>query len=178
MPPGMEVGLGPGNIVLDGDPAPPWKGAQKPHPTFRTTLLWHGRLSQQLLSTCLKLKEYHQIISCQIELAIQSYTLNILFYGRPTGHGIVFCSCGYFLSSSFVLFPRLFSADAGWMSTILPRTRRGLSANLECRSEMCYTRLAENTGRKNTHLRTIAQLCRAIGLSSQLTHVLTIGKTC
>ena len=54
----------------------------------------------------------------------------------------------------------------------------GLSANLECRSEMCYTRLAENTGRKNTHLRTIAQLCRAIGLSSQLTHVLTIGKTC
>ena len=23
MPPGTEVGLGPGNIVLDGDPAPP-----------------------------------------------------------------------------------------------------------------------------------------------------------
>jgi len=30
MPLGMEVGLGPGNIVLDGDPAPPpCKGAQQ-----------------------------------------------------------------------------------------------------------------------------------------------------
>jgi len=28
-----EVGLDPGNIVLDGDPAPPWKGTQQP-PTF------------------------------------------------------------------------------------------------------------------------------------------------
>jgi len=27
---GTEVGLGPGNIVLDGDPAPPpWKGEQQ-----------------------------------------------------------------------------------------------------------------------------------------------------
>ena len=30
---GMEVGLGPGDIVLDGDPAPPRKGAQQ-SPTF------------------------------------------------------------------------------------------------------------------------------------------------
>jgi len=29
---------------------------------------------------------------------------------------------------------------------------------------------------KNRHLGTIAQLCRAIGISSQLRHVLTIGK--
>jgi len=35
MPSGMQVGLSPGNIVLDGDPAPPWKGAQQP-PTFQT----------------------------------------------------------------------------------------------------------------------------------------------
>jgi len=60
-------------------------------------------------------------------------------------------------------------------------THVGLSANLECiecMSEMCCTRLAENTGRKNDakirHLRTIAQLCPAISL--QLRHVLTIGK--
>ena len=43
---------------------------------------------------------------------------------------------------------------------------------------MCCTRLAGNTGRKNDaknrHLRTIAQLSRAI--SSQLRHVSTIGK--
>jgi len=54
----------------------------------------------------------------------------------------------------------------------------GLSANLECRSEMCCTRLARNTGRKNNaenrHLGTITQLCRAE--SSQLRHVSTIGK--
>jgi len=43
-------------------------------------------------------------------------------------------------------------------------------------AEMCCTRLAENTGRKNDektrHLGTIAQLCQAI--SSQLRHVSTI----
>ena len=42
----------------------------------------------------------------------------------------------------------------------------GLSANLESRSEMCCTWLAENTGRKNDaknrHLGTIPQLCRDI----------------
>jgi len=31
MPLGVEVGLGPGHIVLDGDPAPPRKGAQPPN---------------------------------------------------------------------------------------------------------------------------------------------------
>ena len=31
---GTEVGLGPGDIVLDGDPTPPRKGAQQP-PIFR-----------------------------------------------------------------------------------------------------------------------------------------------
>jgi len=34
MPLGTDVGLDPGNIVLDGDPAPPRKGAQKPPPHF------------------------------------------------------------------------------------------------------------------------------------------------
>jgi len=51
-------------------------------------------------------------------------------------------------------------------------------ANIECRCEMCCSRLAANTGRKkvakNRHLGTIAQLCRAI--SSHLRHILTIGK--
>jgi len=46
-------------------------------------------------------------------------------------------------------------------------------------SEICCTRLAENTGRKNyaknRYLRTIAQLCLAI--SSQLSHIRTIGKS-
>jgi len=54
----------------------------------------------------------------------------------------------------------------------------GLSANLGCRSETCCTRLAENTGCKKSpkirHLRTIAQLCRAISL--QLRQVSIVGK--
>ena len=35
MPFGTDVGLGPDHIVLDGDPAPPAKGAQQPPPSFR-----------------------------------------------------------------------------------------------------------------------------------------------
>ena len=54
----------------------------------------------------------------------------------------------------------------------------GLSVNLECTSEMCYTQLAENTAcknyAKNCHLRTIAELCQAISL--QLRHVSTVRK--
>ena len=34
IPLGMEVGLGPGGIVLDGDPAPPRKVVQQPSPNF------------------------------------------------------------------------------------------------------------------------------------------------
>jgi len=34
-PLGTDVGLGPDHIVLDGDPAPPAKGAQQPPPSFR-----------------------------------------------------------------------------------------------------------------------------------------------
>jgi len=59
------------------------------------------------------------------------------------------------------------------MSTIL-HTWCGLSANLECMSEMYCTWLAENTGRKNRHFGTVGQLYRAV--SSQLKHVSTIGK--
>jgi len=35
MPLGTEVGLGPGDIVLDGTQLPPRKWAQQPLPTFR-----------------------------------------------------------------------------------------------------------------------------------------------
>jgi len=74
----------------------------------------------------------------------------------------------FFLSSIF--FPHLISAAADWTSTILPHMLWP-SANLECRSEMCCTWLAGNTGHKKI---AIAQLCRAI--SSELRHVSTVGK--
>jgi len=52
---GKEVGLGPGHIMLDGDPL----GTQPPHISpstlFGWCLLWpNGRQSQQLLSFCLE----------------------------------------------------------------------------------------------------------------------------
>jgi len=56
MPLAMEVGLGPGHIVLDGDalPSPSKKGHSTP--TFRpTSIVANGRPSQQLLSFCVLL---------------------------------------------------------------------------------------------------------------------------
>ena len=57
MAPGMEVGLGPGHILLDGDPAtPPQKKGGLP-PIFGPCLLWpNGRASQLLLSSLCEIK--------------------------------------------------------------------------------------------------------------------------
>jgi len=100
-----------------------------------------------------------------------------LLYGRPPyviGHAIIFLPCGFFLSSFFLSSPNL----SGRRLDVYHTLTRGPSANLECRSEMCCTWLAESTGRKNDainrHLNTIPQFCRTI--SSQLRHVSTIGK--
>jgi len=41
MKPGMQVGLGPGEIVLDGDPAPPQRGTV---PNFRSMTIVAKRL--------------------------------------------------------------------------------------------------------------------------------------
>ena len=75
-------------------------------------------------------------------------------FGRATiTLGIGPHSSFFYLLSIYLLFfiPRLISAVADWMVTILlvSYTSCGLSANLECRSEMCCKRLAGNTGRKN-----------------------------
>ena len=52
MPLGRDVDLGPGDIVLYGDPSPS-KCAQQPPPLFGPCLLWpNGRPSQLLLSSC------------------------------------------------------------------------------------------------------------------------------
>ena len=93
------------------------------------------------------------------------------------GQTIIFLPCGFFfLLLSFFSSPNLSRGrlDVCHTST---RTWCGLSANLRCRSETCCTRLAGNAGSKKvakSHLRTIAQLCRAI--SSQRRHVSTIRK--
>ena len=83
----------------------------------------------------------------------------------------------FLLLLSIFFFPRLISAVADWMSTILLHMAWPI-ANLGFRSETCYTRLAGNAGPKKSPkirlLGTIAQLCRAI--SSELRHISTIGK--
>ena len=89
---------------------------------------------------------------------------------------IIFLPCGFFfLSCSFFLaYSR--PSQIGCLPYL--HTWCGLSANLGCKSEMCCTRLAENTARKNDakdrHLDTNPQLCPAI--SSQLRHISTIRK--
>ena len=61
MPRGIDVGLGPGDIVLDGNPAPPAeKGTAAPFPLFGPYLLWpNGHLSQLLLSSYCR-EYYHR----------------------------------------------------------------------------------------------------------------------
>ena len=47
MPHGMEVCLGPGDFVLDGDPAPTQKGRRAPSPILGPFLLWPNGLMHQ-----------------------------------------------------------------------------------------------------------------------------------
>ena len=65
-----------------------------------------------------------------------------------TGHYIF----ALWLLSIFLLLSSFFSLAYELQTGCLPYfyTRCGLSANLECRSEMCCTRLAKNTGRKKS----------------------------
>jgi len=59
---------GPGDIVLDGDPAPPRKGTQQP-PLFGPCLLWpNGHPSQLLLSSYKQLSLHHVLKTKQTGL--------------------------------------------------------------------------------------------------------------
>jgi len=95
-------------------------------------------------------------------------------YGRPciADADIIFLCC------FFLLFFLILSQQSQIGCLPYFHTWCDPSANLECRSEMWCTRLAENAGRKKSpkirDLRTIAQLCQAISL--QIRHVSTIGK--
>ena len=59
---GMEVGLGPGHIVLDEDPGPssPAKGAQPP-PFSAHVYCGHGRPALLLLSSCYRWSQLNVI---------------------------------------------------------------------------------------------------------------------
>jgi len=66
---------------------------------------------------------------------------------RSRSYGHYIFALWFLLVSVFYLFPRLISAVADWMSTILLNMTWPYG-NLECRSEMCCVRLARNAGRK------------------------------
>jgi len=112
------------------------------------------------------------ILCCSTFLLIGDCVL--LLWPCIVNADIIFSSCGFFF---FLLLFLFLAWSQQSHSGCLPYfyTWCGLSADLKCRSEMCCTWLTGNTGRKNHHLRTIAQLCQAISL--QLRCVLTVRKS-
>ena len=95
----------------------------------------------------------------------QNNKSNTTDYGRPMA--IIFLpvvSSIFYLSSFFLAQSQ--RSQIGCLPYFY--TWCGPSANLECRSEMCCTRLAGNAGPQKSpkirHLGTIAQLCQAISL--------------
>jgi len=130
--------------------------------TSAKSLRWQWRVANDFVAFC-SLKDY--------------FIMAALWIG--IGQAIMLSSCGFFFHILSFFFLLLFYSQPSQIG-YLPyfHTWCGLSANLECMSEMCCMRFAVNTVRKNSpkirHLGTIAQLCRAI--SSQLRNVSTIGK--
>jgi len=78
MPLGTEVGFGPGDIVLDGDPVSPKRGAQQPPLFGRCSLRPNGCPSQQLLSSCYTVNTHsslqRQLQPIHIAFSLPRYT--------------------------------------------------------------------------------------------------------
>jgi len=92
---------------------------------------------------------YEQLLKMSVGLGLVFVCLfrfSIFCLWSPYGIGQTSIFLPWFPSSIF--FPHLISAVWYRMPTIL-HTWCGLSANLECMSEMCCTQLAESTGCKN-----------------------------
>ena len=90
------------------------------------------------------------VISIHITVSKQS-NKGIFMAAHSNWHAIIFCSCGFYLSSFFLLFssPNLSGREIGCLP-YFHTTSYDLSANLECMSEMCCTRLAEIQDEKIT----------------------------
>jgi len=91
MPLGTKIGLGPGDIVLDVYPVPPRKGTAAPPPTFRLTLFWHGRPSQQLLSSCICTVGFWATVckrfplSCWTIVSLSFLSVTLVYCGQMVG---------------------------------------------------------------------------------------------
>jgi len=154
---GVQVGLGPGHIVLDGDPAPPLPNEGRA-PNF-----WL-QTSHNVDITGLSKGHISVLLEARVTMLVVLYVLCLLIWpwpdprSRSRGDDVVCPVCN--------------------VGVLWPNTWCGPSANLQCRSELCCMQLAGNAGPKKSpkirHLATITQLCWAT--SSQLRHVSTIGK--
>jgi len=77
------------------------------------------------------------VVNLHLNCSHLHYSEHFLWPPYVIGQAIIFLPCGFFFLF-LLFFPRLISA---WC---------GLNANLECRSETCCARLAENTGCKKS----------------------------
>jgi len=73
---GMDVGLGPGDFVFDGDRATPRKRHTRPTQFLAHVYCGHGRPSQLLLSSCFLLPPGGSTIAC-----VKFHTAGILIFG-------------------------------------------------------------------------------------------------
>jgi len=134
---GMKVGLGPGHTVLDGDPAPPQKRAQPP-PNFRLmSIVTNGWMDQDATwYECRPQPKPHCVrrrpsspsrrghssppLFCPCLLwprSPVSATAELLLWPPcVVDAALYFCPT---VSLFYLLFPRLISAAADWMATIL-----------------------------------------------------------
>ena len=149
--------------------------------TFQITLLTETNIQGPKLKT-LHIYLFYYLFICWLGRSMhpQQHLVMAALWNRAGHYIFVLC----FLLSIFFFFlsaPILSRQKLDVYHLHYGHTWCGRSANLECKSEMCCMRLAENTERKKSpkirHLGTIAQLCQAI--SSQLTHYRQSGKkTC
>jgi len=175
MPSGLWTRVGPSYYVLDGFQIPHVKGSFEgerggPLYSIRTVcseLCKNGWSDRDVVwevdsggpkKHVLDWGEHWSHLANSIEPSVcggdANYCQNTLTTGRPMGIGqaIIFCpvvSIFLFFLSSF--FPSL-NVSRRRLGVCHTSTQSwcGLSANLECMSEMCCTRLAENTGRKKS----------------------------
>jgi len=75
-PLGTEIGLGPGHIVLDGDPLTrSERGTTVPHPLFAAhAYCGHGRPSQLLLSSCFRLLRQLRTVSYYVSCWVNIFS--------------------------------------------------------------------------------------------------------
>ena len=141
MPLAIEVGLGTGHILLDGDPTPPpQRGTGS---SFGPCLLWpKGRPSQLLLSSCfifIEVRTWQFHTNRSIVVKNLHYNLKLLIQ-----------SASNHFSSASVIFPCIINPEDGrqkknhWVSPHgrphMPMQTGGGETQPECSTTLCYGR--------------------------------------